>query len=314
MNKDISKNREAECINSKNTPIFIVGSARSGTTMIGELLTKANVGKSFEGHFVVDAFQHFGSGKLSKVQMQKLLRKINSYESIKCFDIGLVEKSYFGVEKVTTKKIVIDVLEKIASNHPSKQWIEKTPHYIYNVKLLLKTFPEAKILWVLRDGRDVAHSVFQKNWGANNVYYAAKEWLAANYQNAALNDKRVLLVKYEDVLSSPKEGLSKIFKFLHFNCTNIETLSSAIDPQKMNRWKQTLSRRQINTYEAIAFECLKKYGYETNAYSQNKISWVWKIIYTTHNYFKLGLHLANENTVKAIKIKLGIKKPFDEKN
>lgn len=192
-------------------PIFIVGSARSGTTMLGEILTKANVGKSFEGHFVVRAFQSFGEQKLTEEQIKKLVSQINSYESSKSFNLKLIANNYRENEGVTAKDIVVDALEFIAKNHASKLWIEKTPNYIYNLTLILKYFPNAKIIWMLRDGRDVAHSVLQKSWGANNIYYAAKAWVSANSNNHALDDSRVLLVKYESLLCLILKPICLIF-------------------------------------------------------------------------------------------------------
>lgn len=300
--------------NVKSKPIFIVGSARSGTTMLGEILTKANVGKSFEGHFVVKAFQNFGNQKLSEAQIKELVSQINSYQSSQFFNLNLCEDDYLAEEGVTTKRIVCDALEFVAANHVSNRWIEKTPNYIYNLSLILEHFPDAQIIWMLRDGRDVAHSVFQKSWGANNIYYAAIAWVHANSPSPSLNDPRVLLVKYEDFLSEPHKYLLNIFNFLNFECTDIEYLTSKINPQKMNRWKQTLTCNQVNTFEAIAFDCLKNYGYETQNEVRPQISAIKKAFYKLHHFFKLGLHLANENIFKAIAIKLNIIKPFNEKN
>jgi hypothetical protein len=295
-------------------PIFIIGSGRSGTTMLGEILTKANVGKSFEGHFVVKAFQMFGDQKLSALQVKQLVEQINSYQSSKFFKLNLTEDNYNADDGVTTKKIVSDALEFVADSHVSKQWIEKTPNYIYNLSLILEHFPDAQIIWMLRDGRDVAYSVFQKSWGANNIYYAAIAWLHANSPSPSLNDSRVLLVKYEDFLSEPHKSLLDIFNFLNFECTDIEYLTSKINPQRMNRWKQTLTRKQIKTFEAVAFDCLKIYGYETQSGFSPQISSIEKALYKLHHFFKLGLHLVNENIFKAITIKLKMTKPFNEKN
>lgn len=298
----------------KPPPIFIIGSGRSGTTMLGEILTKAKVGRSFEGHFVVNALQSFDTGKLTHDELKRLISLIGGYESSQFFKIQLNEQNYDIEKGVSALDVVSDALEMVAAKHPSGRWIEKTPNYIYKLPVILKHFPDAKIIWVLRDGRDVAHSVFQKSWGANNIYYAANAWMRANYQPELLANSQILLVKYEELLSQPSIGLKRIFEHLDFDCTDLETLSSKINPQRMNRWKQTLSPMQIKTFEAVAYDCLKKYGYEILNEPRPYVPLILKWFYSGHHHFKLALHLFNENVVKVLAIKLRVKKPFDEKN
>lgn len=295
-------------------PIFIVGSGRSGTTMLGEILTKANVGRSFEGHFVVKALETFGEKTLAPDELRELILLINGYESSQFFKIRLQEHDFDVHQGITARDVVTNALERVARNHPSGRWIEKTPNYIHYLPLIFKHFPNAKVIWVLRDGRDVAHSVFQKSWGANNIYYAAKAWMRANYYSDLLDSPQILTVKYEDLLSKPQDGLQRILNYLDFDAVNVEYLSNDINPQKMNRWKFTLTARQIETFEAVAYDCLQKYGYEIQNKARPVVSKPLQLGYTLHHYLKLGLHLFNENIVKVFAIKLKVKKPFDEKN
>jgi len=295
-------------------PIFIVGNGRSGTTMLGQILTKANVGVSFEGHFVVKALKKFGMDIKSHSELENLIMFILGFESSKRFNFTLDSKDYNLDKKLTTRRVLTDALEKIANKHPELVWIEKTPHYVNDLDLIFEVFPDAKIIWMLRDGRDVASSVFKKSWGANNSFYAAKDWVRSNYNNKSLNDPRVLLVKYEKLLTNPSKGLDEIFTFLEFQCDFLSELANRINPDKMYQWKNKMNRRQLNAFESVAFDCLKKFEYETVNKNRPTLNWFQILFYYTHHNALWTKHLIKVNIVDFILIKLGLLLPFDEKN
>jgi len=295
-------------------PIFIVGNGRSGTTMLGQILTKANVGVSFEGHFVVKALKKFGLKVKRKSDLQSLINFIQGFESSKTYNFTLDENSYDLSKKLTTRAILTDALEQIASDHPQSIWIEKTPHYINDLDLILRVFPDAKIIWMLRDGRDVANSVFKKSWGANNCLYAAKDWVQSNGNSKSLDDPRVLRVNYEDLLTTPNEGLTEIFSFLEFFCDNVEALAACINPAKMYQWKRSMSKRQLKVFESVAFDYLIKFGYQTACSVKPSLSWYEVAFYQIHHNCLWIKHLIRVNVMMPVLIKLGVVLPFDETN
>lgn len=115
-------------------------------------------------------------------------------------------------------------------------------------------------------------------------------------------------------MSNPETHLLNIFNFLNFECADTQSLTTKINPQKMNRWKKTLTTRQIKIFEAVAFDCLKKHGYETQNELKPHIYAIEKTFYKLHHLFKLGWHLVKENIFKPLALKLNIIKPFNEKN
>lgn len=310
----MAKTRFKKIMSSINTPIFIIGNGRSGTTMLGEILTSANVGKSFEGHFVTRALKKFGPNLKSRSELQDLIAFIQGFESSKRYRIKLDANDYNTEQNLSTRQIIIDALEQVAKTHPNRRWIEKTPNYIYDLDLILNSFPDAKVIWMVRDGRDVANSVLKKSWGANNVFYAAKAWVAANHKNNALKDSRVLSIKYECFLTQPKEELTKIFNFLNFPCDDTQYFSRTVDASKMNQWKQKMNKQQINIFEAVAFDCLKAHGYVTVNERSPRIPYHKRLWYIVHHHTLLVKHLIMVNIVTPLLIKFNLKLPFNERN
>lgn len=55
-------------------------------------------------------------------------------------------------------------------------WVDTTPQNAENAPRLLQMFPDAKIIHILRDGRDTAASVLAKPWGPDDPLRALDWW------------------------------------------------------------------------------------------------------------------------------------------
>jgi hypothetical protein len=116
--------------------VFIVGSPRSGTTILGELLDKhPYVGQWYEPYFVWDRFfretphdERTAADATSRVKEQ-ICRDYTNYKQKK-------------------KCLVL---------------VDKSPRNSLKIPFILEIFPGAKFLHLLRDGRDVTLSI-HKEW------------------------------------------------------------------------------------------------------------------------------------------------------
>jgi hypothetical protein len=116
------------------------------------------------------------------------------------------------------------VLAKIGQLRPdSRVVLEKTPDNILRWELILKLFPDAHFLHVVRDPRSVASSLVaagRSGWGAawapRSVVAAARRWreaIEAGSRLAKATD-RYREVRYESLLSDGPEQLGEIFTWL----------------------------------------------------------------------------------------------------
>lgn len=100
-------------------------------------------------------------------------------------------------------------------NKNKLRWVEKTPKHIRNIGRLLKIFPQAKIIVMQRDGRDVTVSIRQRS---GNSEEALKRWVKDNnYSLNYLADSRVIAVKLEEFTDNPEDSLKKICDHLEIN-------------------------------------------------------------------------------------------------
>lgn len=115
-------------------PIFIVGSPRSGTTFLGNCIAEIpEVSYHFEPVATKAAARYVYNNLWSENKSQRFYRFIYSWLMRLHFDGDL-------------------------------RFAEKTPQISFIIPFLAKTFPDAKFIHIIRDGRDVAISLAEKPW------------------------------------------------------------------------------------------------------------------------------------------------------
>lgn len=100
-------------------------------------------------------------------------------------------------------------------NKGSRRWVEKTPPHLFQLQRFWHFRPNAKVICMYRDGRDVVCSL-KKREGYVNIHDRIDRWV---YDNAAAlqfdEDPRLLFVKYEDFVTNPSECLVRVCDFIH---------------------------------------------------------------------------------------------------
>lgn len=103
------------------------------------------------------------------------------------------------------------------------RWAEKTPQNIRHLDWILERFPQASIIHIIRDGRDVVCSMRQHpDWRWSNggwqkvlvprsIEWYAKRWLGDTAAGMAWRaDPRYVEVRYEDLVADPEAVLRTI--------------------------------------------------------------------------------------------------------
>jgi hypothetical protein len=272
-------------------PVFIVGCERSGTTMLGAMLgaspsTLTTPESQFVIHLLPQAYEAIHSEDLERIIAALCaawrlriwgIRDLPARLSLSLPPSG-APYSYRQVISQVIRLYGEDVAKESAGI-----WIDHTPTHIRVVDRLLKVFPDARFLHLVRDGRAVALSLQHVTWGRTTTYKAAEWWSSQVCMGATAELKygpaRVMRVRYEDVVLEPERTLREVCKFaeIEFLDSMVEgsgfvvpaytkrqhsLVGSRPDRQRTTEWKTKLTPREIELFEYRSGDVLKFFDYE----------------------------------------------------
>jgi hypothetical protein len=273
---------------SRIRPLFIGGCERSGTTMLGAMVG----GHSHcvcvpESNFIEHLLTSDGFDP-EAVEPQKTLASIVADERYRLlWDLPLDPGSVTARELGSTYAEVLSWLVRAYGRRFGKPaallWVDHTPTNFKRGLTMLRMFPDARFIHIVRDGRGVAASILPLDWGPNDIVGAAQFWMARCALGLAAELQhgpgRVLRVRYEDLLLSPEATLSGIASFAGLNYEPAMAQGTGHSPSRYNErqhrlvgqppdqsrahsWKRSLTSRQIEIFESEAGEFLETFGYQ----------------------------------------------------
>ena len=139
------------------------------------------------------------------------------------------------------------------------------------IELASQLFPEAPVIHLVRDPRDVARSCVGMGW-AGTPYRGVQGWLDTEREWAAAAPKipaeQRLDVRYEDLIAAPQERLTTISALLGveyhegFHAYPATSTYSAVDASLAYQWTRKMAPRQAQLIEGRTGDLLSAYGYE----------------------------------------------------
>jgi hypothetical protein len=131
-----------------------------------------------------------------------------------------------------------------------------------------RLLPNAPILHLLRDPRDVARSSIGMGW-AGNSYYGVRHWLATerDWGTAELPEDRVLTVRFEVLMRDIEGELCRVCAFLGLPYSEAmlrypeTTTYGPPDPRIAEQWRRKATPREIARIEAAAGSMMEARGY-----------------------------------------------------
>ncbi len=250
--------------------IFIVGHARSGTSLVNNIIKEH---PSIIGGNETRLFRHFYD-MFTISEARNRDRGIYSFHKDTIFVYELI------------KKFVTEYFIRYAENHKKNFFVEKTPSHELSLPLIKYCFPDAKIIYCLRDGRDVWLShreISQHNleWkkAAATLDQVAKTW--SESINICFNQKefdasQFHIIRYEKLISEPYHYIEQMFQFcgVSFDEISKEKLNKNL---KYNynvisyknyqvgfsgKWKTHMSNPEKKKFKETSGQELIKAGYE----------------------------------------------------
>ena len=274
---------------SKLSPIFIVGAPRSGTTLLAVLFDRhSRIAIPPETQFFSEFLNKY-SIEIERDSHQKIVDKALNFKRISDLNLNRDDllDEYFEKEK-TLPNLLASILICYARQKKKKRSGEKTPRHVEYIPEIINYFPEAKIICILRDGRDVVRSLLNVSWAEpqnpRRFSIFCMEWsdmydkLVA-YTNRYPSDQ-ITLIKYEDLLVNPEQEMRRLCRFVDEDYEpgqlNPESNSNVVpewedqwkgkslgdfDTSRIQAWKKDADQIQIWRMNNMMGKTLKKAGY-----------------------------------------------------
>ncbi|NKZ08866.1 sulfotransferase family protein [Actinomadura latina] len=272
-------------------PIFVLGCARSGTTLLRLMLhSHPRIALPTETKFVLPAYAarcEFGDLADSK-NRRALAEWITGDRSTKVQELGLdaaevIEEIVAGPP--TLGSAVGAVFRAYARLHGKARWGDKRPSYARYAGPLLRMFPDAQFVHLVRDGRDCVASLLEMPWYDGDVHHAISLWRETVDQGrrlaARLGPDTYYELQYERLVADPVDELTRLCGFLgeEFDpaMTHPESLArrtvpsrkrwhgrthDAVTTGRIGSWAEGLDPWEISLAEAAFGDRLAEYGYE----------------------------------------------------
>lgn len=301
--------------------VFILGAPRSGTTFLASLLDKTGYGKPVETHFITKYYKRLDRyGDITRPdRLRRLLTDIWKERPVQQWGITLEFDHFY--RSLPEGFDYTDVVNRIMSLQKNGEnvtaWGDKTPHYVGDLPILLQLFPNARYIYIVRDGRDVALSLLEKNWGPNNIFECATYWSSLN-RHAELMQRlyqqgQLYRLTYEDLIDHTETQVLAIYKFLGEEVSEQEAkaLAAPVISRNYGKWRTRMSENDLRTFEAVAGASLVKFGYEVR-WPESRISPVRAAAYLAHAKFRRLYFLFYTNVIDGFRIKFLGKAPFNE--
>lgn len=202
------------------------------------------------------------------------------------------------LDEATFVKLVRELVDGVYVPHLTrlgKRWVvDKTPAHAHSLPQIMHVLPEARFIYLIRDGRDVVTSIraaaqsWMPQW-PSDVSGAAAIW--RDYNEAVLSAGRLMErwrihpVRYEDLQQHPQATLTTCFDFIGVHPLPPEELEHLVADHSIEQyhaqarddfdrqffrkgisgdWRSSLSEEEIATFHAIAGDTFRRLGYASS--------------------------------------------------
>jgi hypothetical protein len=274
----------------KRAPVFVLGSPRSGTTLLYDMLLSAGgfavyLAESNIFNLLAPRFGDFSS----RATRESLL---NAWLGSKLYRASGVDpqpiRQRVLEECRTPGDFLCIVMGEICRLQSGSRWAENSPEAILYLPFIKQQIPNALVIHIIRDGRDVANSLgqlqyvrpfpWERRYGVIGcgLYW---EWIVRQgRQFGRLLGGDYIEVRFEELLANPQETLDRVGRFIEQpldyetiqrvgygsvskpnTSFRVEDSSARFNP--VGRWKTNFSADALDRFERLVGETLQELGY-----------------------------------------------------
>ena len=194
---------------------FIIGSARSGTTLLRTLLTgHSAIAVAPETYFTIPLLRR--ADDLTPADAWRVMYSSGSFDEWP-LSVDDLEPAWQACRPSTVPEAVGAFFQAYREWAGKEIIGDKTPYHCQHVDLLAQAFPHARFVVLERDGRAVARSAQRTHFGSGSFLVNAQRWsrdVVAVDRSRRRHPNRFVTIRYEDLTQDPQPVLSEVCAFL----------------------------------------------------------------------------------------------------
>ena len=247
-------------------PIFVGGMFKSGTSLLRAMLGQHSAIASGLETYWFDWDWSARESETMKVMYGRLAH---------FFDMSVADVADMAMKSETAEKFLTTLMGEVAQRQGKARWAEKTPGNIAYADRIWREWPDAQIVHIIRDPRDVFASLVEaKKWDTPDEF--AERWISTIGRGLRLNaelkpsPKAYKAIRYEDLTAAPEKTMRGVIDFIgepweraagEFSgrqedfdkvleatgkaSTTLERLKEPLSGERVGIWPQVLSQKQL---------------------------------------------------------------------
>jgi hypothetical protein len=263
-------------------PIFIVGTPRSGTSLLRNILNRhPRIAICAETHFHNYAYQRRKAfGDLRDPMSRR--RLVEEYLALKYYlrfvtdPAGLTER--LMREGTSYEALFTSLVKYHAEGKP--RWGEKTPQHALFAETLCDWYPNGTLIHIIRDPRGVVASLQRMPWATDSVVQNARRWLKHNLAARRCSLRpQYLQVRYETLVTRPEQEVARICERLgeEYSPSLLDPQQQSVHPppqpwslraqqpittERLGSWRADLTAEQVSQIEWALGRHMETFGYQ----------------------------------------------------
>jgi Sulfotransferase family len=275
----------------RKDPIFVVGTGRSGTTLLASLLDR---------HSGIACGPETAFFQFARPTVQRRIiedphwpeQAVRFLSGIDRERAGSVLEAYgLTADEVrralrrkprTIRSVLEAITEPYARSRGKRRWAEKTPAHVMHVHELRRLWPDSRIVRVVRDPRGVVASRAKVPFGPRTAVGSAYLWKRQDEAARGFfhTDPLAVVVRYEDLVADPEHVMRGLCTFLgeEFEPAMLDVtdeahvvasgetwkwrVGSPIDTSRVDAWRDELPLIEQERVTLVCADGMRRNGYE----------------------------------------------------
>ena len=272
-------------------PFFIIGSGRSGNTLLRSILSgNSDISippESYRIPFAIKKFHIFNNRDWEDIVPQ-VLKEFEDCKEFYTWEIDITDAQKRLENIADSKRTLSNIFDELFCTYTekhspgSKIWGDKTPMNTLYLDWIGTVFPRSKFIHIIRDGRDVASS-YLKMERYDTILEAANRWINSIESAQSFGSKikeNYIEIRYEELVTKPEEVIKDTCDFLDIDYdskmldhtkqvkklgdTDKEhhsNLSKPISSDSVGKWRNNLSESNQESITKLLHKHLQRLGY-----------------------------------------------------